>query len=288
MHTGVIPVCSMDLFNEGLNHFWIGCLKGLTEKHPELEIPHKNTFVTLLIVERGSGEVMVDSERIGLAASKAVIIKPGCINTMHPSENLSGKMICFAEDFFSLRYNSNALHQFSFLERDAQACFRIPDSNKGKVEDILRLLYQEYQSQGPSTLKVLRSYLNIFLFEMERCYSPVSAHKVINHAHEKIQEFERLVEHNFVQWKLPSLYADKLNVSTNYLNKLCKREAGSTAGDIIRRHIILEAQRLLHYTRLSVGEISAQLGFENTSYFVTIFKKHTKNTPEQFRKSQNA
>jgi len=86
---------------------------------------------------------------------------------------------------------------------------------------------------------------------------------------------------------MPSFYADKLNVTANYLNKICKREVGKTAGDMIRKRIIIEAQRYLHYTNLTINEIAFDLGFENASYFITFFKKQTYFTPEQFRKNAN-
>jgi AraC-like DNA-binding protein len=104
---------------------------------------------------------------------------------------------------------------------------------------------------------------------------------------DKIQLFEKLIEKHFVSKKLPSCYATMLNVSTNYLNKLCKEETGQTAGDLIRKQIIIEAQRLLHFTNYSINEIADKLGFENVSYFVTFFKKQIQKTPEQYRKEEN-
>src|SRR5690554_7006598 len=86
---------------------------------------------------------------------------------------------------------------------------------------------------------------------------------------------------------MPSAYADLLNISPNYLNKICKEETGRTAGDLIRKRITIEAQRLLHYTNYTVNEIADQLGFENSSYFVTFFKKHTRTTPDKFRKNRS-
>ncbi|MEL1244026.1 helix-turn-helix domain-containing protein [Flavobacterium sp. DGU11] len=287
MYTGNIPVCGMEMFDEGPDHFWIGELKAVSALYPMLEIPHKNSFYSLVFVIAGSGELTVDASGLILENSKAYIIKPGCITTLISDDRTSGKMICFAEDFFSLRYNSNVLSQFSFFEREAKRSLSFTGPQQQKVESLLSLLQEEYKNQGKASAKVLRSYLNILLFELERSYSPMLVLHSVTHSQEKIQEFEKLVEANYVMWKRPSIYAEQLNVSTNYLNKLCKKETGLTAGDLIRRHILLEAQRLLHYTRLTIGEISAKLGFENVSYFVTLFKKHMLHTPEEFRKSQN-
>ncbi|WP_353087600.1 helix-turn-helix domain-containing protein [Flavobacterium sp.] len=120
---------------------------------------------------------------------------------------------------------------------------------------------------------------------MERIYNPQIQPKTNNSKNEKIKEFEKLVEQHFKEQKMPSFYAEKLHVTPNYLNKICKSETGKTAGDLVRKRITIEAQRLLHYTSLSINEIAHDLGFENVSYFITFFKKQTLTTPEQFRKN---
>lgn len=287
MQTGYIPVCSMDMFDDGLQHFRIGQLQRLEEYFPMLEYPHKNAFYTLLFSDNWQSSINIDTHTLQPSGTGIIIIKPGCINAIHTNNITSGTILCFSEDFFSLRYNNNVLNQFGFLHRESNPFIRILPKSVSKITSILTLLQEEFTSAQTTSVNILRSYLNILLEELERTYSPIPVPRTRNLAQDKIAAFEKLVEENFIAQKRPSGYAALLNVSTNYLNKLCKKETGQTAGDIIRKHIIIEAQRLLHYTRLSVGEIAVKLGFESTSYFVTTFKKHTQLTPEQFRKSQN-
>ena len=117
--------------------------------------------------------------------------------------------------------------------------------------------------------------MNILLVQLERIYNPQKSAKVHNSKNEKVKEFEKLVDNYFRENKMPSFYAEKLNVTANYLNKICNKEAGKTAGDIIRKRIIIEAQRFLHYTNLSINEVAHDLGFENASYFITFLRnKH--------------
>ncbi len=287
MQTGVLPVCSLDLFDEISAHFWVGNLEGLLEKFPKLEYPHKNIFYTLLIVNQAQGKIEIDNEKINLLDGKIIIIKPRCINSIEINDKASGKIICFSEDFFSLRYNNNTLSQFAFLDREAKTSFRLAEMQRQKLDILLQLIQDEYLLQKSESTKVIRSYLNIFLFELERLYRPMGIVKNRNLKQNKIQQFEKLIETHFVTQKMPSGYADMLHISANYLNKLCKEETGQTAGDLIRKQIIIEAQRFLHFTNYSINEIADKLGFENVSYFITFFKKQTQKTPEQFRKEEN-
>ncbi len=286
IQTTEIVVCDIALFGSDLKHFYLHNLTGLLEQFPILEFPHKQSFYTLLIVEDADGELIIDNHKIRLDASKVIIIKPRCVNSININRKAKGKMICFTENFFSLRYNNNILHQFSFLHNDAKTYIRLNNEGKNRWDVLIQLLYEEYSSKKRESQNVLRSYLNILLFEFERLYNPIGNIKPHNLKQEKIHEFEQLIEKYFLIKKLPSEYAEMLNISPNYLNKICKEETGCTAGDLIRKRIIIEAQRLLHYTNYSIKEIADKLGFENTSYFVTFFKKQTEITPEKFRKNQ--
>ncbi|WP_291060157.1 MULTISPECIES: helix-turn-helix domain-containing protein [unclassified Empedobacter] len=75
-----------------------------------------------------------------------------------------------------------------------------------------------------------------------------------------------------------------LYITPNHLNALCKDVLATSAGELIRSRIVLEAKRLLVNKEISVTEIAYLLNFQDASYFVKFFKKYTEFTPEQFRK----
>lgn len=284
MRTLELAVCNIGLFGDGIRHFWMDDLKGLLANYPHLERPHQQDFYTLLFVEHAEGEVVIDEQKIRLDNPKTIIIKPNCIYSIDINRNAKGKIICFSEDFFSLRYNNNILYQFSFLNREANTFIRFNEKQKEKWVNLCALMLEEFTLKRKESHKVLRSFLNILMFELERLYMPVGYKQELNVKTEKVLQFERLVDELYTTHKMPSAYANKLHLSPNYLNKLCKEETGLTAGEIIRKRVTIEAQRLLHYTSLTVNEIADKLNFESTSYFVTFFKKQTELTPEQFRK----
>ena len=288
MHTEFIPVCNLGIFDDNATMFWMGSLNGLALKYPLLSKPHKHNFYTFIIIEKGEATVYIDGQKICVQQAGVIIIKPGCIITITLNTEATGTLLCFADTFFSLRYNNNVLNQFSFLQREAAPYVILTESENIRINRLLASLSEEFLQQKLESENVMRSYLNIFLFEIERLYDPAEALKSPTMRQEKLHHFQELINRNFKQKKLPSEYAEMLNVSPNYLNKMCKDETGQTAGELIRSHIAVEARRLLHYTNLSVKEIANKLGFGHSSYFVTFFKKQTLQTPELFRKKQNA
>ena len=73
-------------------------------------------------------------------------------------------------------------------------------------------------------------------------------------------------------------------MSEKNLNRICKITFNKTTSDVIADRIILEAKRMLVHSKSSVIQISVELGYEDDSYFIRVFKKRTGETPLQFIK----
>jgi AraC family transcriptional activator of pobA len=76
-----------------------------------------------------------------------------------------------------------------------------------------------------------------------------------------------------------------MNLSTAYLNNLCKKHLGKTLSDLINERVLLEAKRLFAYTDLTVSQVADKLRFSDASYFIRFFRKNSGLTPEQFKES---
>ncbi len=285
MQSSHVLICDLEDFSKSNCTIFYDTLTGFNSKFPFVEESHKQNFYSILFLDSCHGEIEIDNHKIFFNCPKVVIIQPNCISKINLHPETRGKIIAFTETFFSLRYNNNSLSDFSFFENGSKPYVALNAFQKETLETFFELFEFEYTAILKDKTKVLRSILNILLVQMERIYNPQIQPKTNNSKNEKIKEFEKLVEQHFKEQKMPSFYAEKLHVTPNYLNKICKSETGKTAGDLVRKRITIEAQRLLHYTSLSINEIAHDLGFENVSYFITFFKKQTLTTPEQFRKN---
>lgn len=78
--------------------------------------------------------------------------------------------------------------------------------------------------------------------------------------------------------------AEQFYMNADYLGKLFKRETGESLGYFLMMEKLKEAKRLLLATDKTVGEICAELGYENFSYFSRIFGKYIGCTPREYRK----
>ena len=84
-----------------------------------------------------------------------------------------------------------------------------------------------------------------------------------------------------------SYFAEKLNLSNNYLSDMLRSITGQSAQQHIHEKLISKAKELLSSTELSVSEIAYQLGFEYPQSFSKLFKNKTNKTPREFRTFYN-
>ncbi|WP_212003992.1 helix-turn-helix domain-containing protein [Chitinophaga sp. HK235] len=280
-----IAVLSTNMLGAGNDVFWIGSLEGILEKYPLLERPHRQSFFILLCIENAQGNAVIDGVVIRMDRPKIIFVKPGSVFSIDINRTASGTVIFFTEEFFSLRYNNNALFQFSFMNEGNSNYVRLGESRASEWKSLCGCMLEEFNSRQKNADSVLRSFLNILLCKLDRQFNPVITNEKWNSKEEKIRQLHLLLDEHFIKHKMPSFYAEQLNITTNYLNKICKKYKGLSGGELIRRRITIEAQRLLHYSTRSVAEIAKELEFESVSYFITFFKKNTGVTPENFRKN---
>lgn len=93
-----------------------------------------------------------------------------------------------------------------------------------------------------------------------------------------------LIDQHYKEKKLTKEYAAMLYVTPNHLNALTKDVTGSSAGELIRERILLEAKRLIINAKMTIAEIALELDFTDNSYFSKFFKKYVRATFEMFRK----
>ncbi len=98
-----------------------------------------------------------------------------------------------------------------------------------------------------------------------------------------IRKFNLLVEAHFRAEHAVSYYAERLNKSPKTLSNLFALYNAQSPSQIIQERILIEAKRLLSYTDKSAKEITYELGFDDAAYFSAYFKKHTNQSPLEFR-----
>lgn len=96
----------------------------------------------------------------------------------------------------------------------------------------------------------------------------------------------KLIAKHYKEERSAIFYTNKMHLSPQYLSSLIKQVTNSTITDIIAMFVIINAQTKLASTDLSIGEIASELNFDDISLFGRYFKRYTKLSPRQYRKTR--
>jgi two-component system, response regulator YesN len=77
--------------------------------------------------------------------------------------------------------------------------------------------------------------------------------------------------------------AREICISPSYFLTLFKRETGLTFTDYLTRARIAAAKELLRGSEKTITEIAFEVGFNNSNYFSSTFKKETGSSAKDFR-----
>ena len=105
---------------------------------------------------------------------------------------------------------------------------------------------------------------------------------------EQAERFCTLIEARFREALTVGDYADEIGVSAPHLNRVCRAVLGAGPNELVRRRRLLEAKRLLEYTRYSVSEVALRSGYRDPAFFSRSFRKATGQSPADFRRSHEA
>ncbi len=95
--------------------------------------------------------------------------------------------------------------------------------------------------------------------------------------------FSAMIDDRYKTMRSVTEYRTALNVSHKLLTECAREHANKSPLDMIMEKTVFEAKKLLNYTNLSIKEIALELGYREPSNFSTLFKKHTKVSPNQYR-----
>ena len=98
-----------------------------------------------------------------------------------------------------------------------------------------------------------------------------------------VQRYRALVDAQFRQQPALTALAQPLGITPTQLNRVCHRVLGHSALAVLHSRLVLEAQRDLAYTTLSIKQIGAGLGFADAGYFTRFFQRQTGHTPSAWR-----
>lgn len=102
---------------------------------------------------------------------------------------------------------------------------------------------------------------------------------------EKIRPILDYIRSNYNRDIPLSGVANRFYFSQGHLSRIIKETTGLSYTEYVTRLRMERAMKLLRTTRVSIGEISVEVGYKDANYFSKVFKKATGQTPQSFRQN---
>lgn len=247
---------------------------------------HRHDFFLVLALEKGSGHHEIDFTPYKVSKDCIFFMRPGQVHKLTLKAGSQGYILQFKPGFFF----SQDKYPKELLRTASNNTLVQPEKDQAKkLFRILRNIYQEYSNKKEKYEEVAMANLIIFFIELVRSQKnlKISGTKATLYLQERLDELMELLGTHISNHKEVSFYADKLNLSSFQLNAITKKTLDKTCSELINEYIVLEGKRYLLATSNQVNQIAYQLGYEDPSYFIRFFKKHTGFTPEAFRHGHN-
>lgn len=240
---------------------------------------HRTDFYHFIWVEEGELLMTIDFEPLTLRRDDAFLIAPGQVCLFDLSSRPQAYSILFVPEFLGE------------ATTDARLLRRVIGANPLKkriiplqglpISEVIRQLICEL-TNAPDEFQniVVRSCLRILLAEVARRIphgtmdTPCLAERFLD---EVERQFHRLCN--------VGDYAKLLSTGEKPLAAAIRQATGLTPKTYIDRRRVLEAKRLLVYSKRSVKEIGFALGFDEPTNFNKFFRKHCGISPNDFRQT---
>ena len=245
---------------------------------PDIVMPadrplHRDDYFAFCLLTKGEVSINVDFAERTLTGGHVGCMLPGQVHQYAKVREPEGWMM-FVDGIHLGEENLRSMQRFALSPHPLP----IDERRTEELNQLFLMLQKRMEStQARDFARVI---IDIFAEVMSRNDDTNS----LNPRHrEVLLRFVQLVDEHVTSHRQPSFYADRLNITTGYLNEILTATIGHSTSEYIQQSIVLRMKRELAYSTQSIQEISRQLGFEDYTYFSRLFSKATGVSPSTFR-----
>lgn len=285
----------------GLSNDSLGEESGFTIHHledtfkdlPFRSEPFRPNYFSFLFVKNAFGHYTIDDQRFGVTPNTVYFTNPGNYRIFEWESLEQACLITFGEGFLKEYVHDDVYRDFSFLLSEIVSPRILTQDQFGQIEELCSHIYKEYKASSLYKNKIIGTLVIALLLKIKEFffqdYNPIYEG---NRSSQIVKGFKLNIERHFrdlvsgktnTQLRVQD-YADLQALHVNYLSSVISSKTGKTISSWIADKTITEAKVMLQDEQLNIKEITARLGFLETSHFSNYFKKNTSISPAEYRK----
>ena len=172
-------------------------------------------------------------------------------------------------------------HDHANMQLQESECFN-------RMTVLCEMMFKETQQPSPDYDVIQQLLSTLFtMIESERKKKEPEEKSFQKTKNITFKNFLKILEENYHRPEGVDFYAEKLFMSARNLNIICQQIVQLSATELIETRKLIETKNLLISTNKTISEIGYELGFNEKSYFTSVFKKKSGQTPTEFRDEMN-
>ncbi len=252
--------------------------------------PHRHDYHELVWVREGCGRHSIDGQKVEVRPGTVTLIGRGQVHVFEGAGGLHGAVIRFEDDIVAGPPTGLANPAWLLSARGGHTV-EVPADDVASLEATIASLEAETGRSGDDgcTLDLQRHLLQVLLIWLQRWYDAThdDPHEPGHPEMQMHRRFSEVLERDYARNHDAGHYADTLAVPAAALSKALSEATGKTTKELILDRVMVEAARLLRFTDLTVGQIAAQVGFDDPLYFSRAFKRQRGLSPQAFREESH-
>ncbi len=273
--------------------FTIHYLQQTFTTFPFRSVPFRPNYFSFLFIKDAHGLYTIDDTSFPISPGTVYFTNPGNYRIFEWHDIRDACLITFNESYLKEYVHPEVYRDFSFLLSETVQPRVLNEYQFRILEQLYHYIHSEHLGHSPYKQQLTGSLMVVLLLKIKEYffqdYNPIYEG---NRRSEIVKTFKRQLEHHFrelVNGKTEKQlhvqdYADLQFLHVNYLSNVISAKTGKSISTWIAEKIISEAKVMLQDANLPIKEISNRLGFLEAPHFSNHFKKHTTQSPAEYRK----
>lgn len=251
--------------------------------------PFRPDNPAFIFIKTGTIRLRQHFRDLELSANMFMVTDPQTVYEMiSVSDDFQSRMVSYKREFISaLSLKFNRLITYRYFRQQMNIGVPFHADEMEVVWKSVNFLKYILDSETEMTYKkeIVEHLFSVFCYQMAGIISKEdsSAMNQMSRQEEIVFIFLNDLALHHQKERSVEFYAERQFVTTRHLSAVVKEVTGKSAGQVIALIVMNEAKVLLNSSSKPVSEISSTLGFSDLYSFSHFFKKHSGESPSQYR-----
>ena len=267
-----------------------------TEGKGECTYAHMHSYIEMIFCTRGNFEIWLNGKYFEFTEGDLVIINSMELHRIYSPSDIGGEYICIRFLPEILYTSTTSAFDFKFVlpfllnSSKHQRIFTNKEIEDTYIPALLRELITEYFNKEYGYELALKTCISRIFLWITRYWNSLDVNLAPDSSInvEMIETIQKAIDYiskNYSDYIKAYEVAGICNLSYSYFSRIFKQYMKKSFSEYLNYVRIINAEKLLISTDMSMTDIAAECGFATSSYFIQQFRQFRGISPKQFKKN---